>query len=224
MEQRSGIVGQWARYGRGVAVAVAGMLGLLAQSPREAAAAESAAVVVGDSIGVGIATAAGLPSRARISFSLRRSDLAAMLSQAPKGALVILSAGLNDAGDPLDQVSPSLDRAVATIGKSGRRVVWVGPPCVFSKLADRTKALDAHLRERLAGTGIEYVSLSDDWICRRENRTGDGVHFHHAGYLYLWDKIRRDAPTAATITVAECQPRSKPRGGKGTDGAACAGR
>lgn len=163
--------------------------------------------MVGDSIGVGIATAAGLKNRARISFSLRRNDLAATLAQVPKTALVIFSAGLNDVGDPIEQLGASVDKVLAAAAKSGRRIIWVGPPCVFNKWAERVRALDQHLQKRLAGTGIHYVSLNDDWICRRENRAPDGVHFHHAGYLYLWEKIRRDAPAAAQVRVAKCEPR-----------------
>lgn len=169
--------------------------------------------MIGDSIGVGIATAVGLPSQARKSFSLRRGNVASALAQVPAGSLAVLSVGLNDAGDPIAQLEPSLVRTIEAARKTGLRLVWLGPPCVFSKYAERARELDQHLRRRLAGTGVEYVSLHDDWICQRENRTRDGIHFHHAGYLYLWDKVRRESPSAAGVTVARCEAAPRAKGG-----------
>ena len=223
---RSGVVAArrkcFRRYRLGLWLgAAASVLASTEPAPAQSASAGASgsqvaphAVVIGDSIGVGIATAVGLPSHARTSFSLRRGNIVAAMAQVPPGSLAVLSAGLNDAGDPVAQLEPSLDKAIVAARKTGLRLVWLGPPCVFGKLAERAKELDRHLSRRLAGTGVEYVSLHDDWICQRENRTRDGIHFHHAGYVYLWDKVRREVPSVAAVTVARCEaaPRAKAAG------------
>ena len=53
------------------------------------------ALVLGDSIGLGLATTIGLKSIARVSLSLRRSDVGAQLKQIPAEAVGLMSIGLN---------------------------------------------------------------------------------------------------------------------------------
>lgn len=195
---------------------VAGVVAALAQagSPRMAAAAD--VVVVGDSIGVGIAAAAGLKKVARNSISLRRGNIPAEIARTPAGAVVILSVGTNDALDPLRAVTPAIDHAIDQIAKTKRDVVWVGPPCAFGKWAQGTAAIDGYLRERLTATAIRYVSLRDDWICNSANRASDGVHFRHSGYVYLWEKVRREAPVlsnpAPATRAVQCSTPTKATG------------
>lgn len=163
------------------------------------------ALVLGDSIGEGLATTIGLKSIARRSFSLRRGDVGAQVKQIPSNAVGLLSLGLNDAADPVEHLSKSIEKVVDTAVASGRPVVWIGPPCVTKAWDKRAEALDAYLKQRLAPTSIQYVSLRDPNICAPKLRTRDGEHFTVEGYKYVWDKIKREAPLAATLEPDACE-------------------
>ena len=163
------------------------------------------ALVLGDSIGAGIATTIGLKSVARRSFSLRRGDVGAQLKQIPANAVGLMSLGLNDAADPVEHLSKSIEKVVETALASGRNVVWIGPPCVTKAWDKRAEALDAYLKQRLAPTAIQYVSLRDANICAPKLRTRDGEHFTVEGYRYVWDKIKRDATLAASLEPDVCE-------------------
>ena len=179
-------------------------LGTAAMSPQAAASAMDA-LVLGDSIGAGIATTIGLKSVARRSFSLRRGDVGAQLKLIPVDAVGLMSLGLNDAADPVEHLSKSIEKVVETATTSGRHVVWIGPPCVTKAWDKRAEALDAYLKQRLAPTTIQYVSLRDTNICAPKLRTKDGEHFTVEGYRYVWEKIKREAPLAATLEPDACE-------------------
>lgn len=161
-------------------------------------------VVLGDSIGQGIAAANGLRNMAQRSFSLRRGNVARLLSQTPKRAVGIVSLGLNDAADPVWHLVKSIETAISAMQQSGRQIVWVGPPCVLKTWDARAEDLDIYLRERLATTAIQYVSLRDETICTPALRSRDGHHFTTNGYKYVWDKIRRDSSLAASADFDPC--------------------
>ncbi len=185
---------------------------MIAHAPQAAA---SEGVVLGDSIGFGIAAATGLKGMARVSLSLRRPNLEADLAKVARDAVVVLSLGTNDAEDPVAQLSKFIEKVIDVASASNRRIVWLGPPCMLNRHGEGARVLDEHLKSRLATTTIQYVSLRDDWICRAENRTRDGVHFHHSGYLYVWEKVRRESSYAADVSMAQCTTPPKPAGGKG---------
>ena len=163
------------------------------------------ALVLGDSIGLGLATTIGLKSIARVSLSLRRSDVSAQLKQIPAEAVGLMSIGLNDAADPVEHLSKSIEKIVETALGTQRKLVWIGPPCVTKAWDKRAEALDAYLKQRLEKTGIQYVSLRDANICAPKLRTRDGEHFTVDGYRYVWDKIRREAPLAAALEPDPCE-------------------
>ena len=163
------------------------------------------ALVLGDSIGLGIAATIGLKSIARRSFSLRRGDVGAQLKQIPADAVGLMSIGLNDAADPVEHLSKSIEKIVDTATGVQRKLVWIGPPCVTKAWDKRAQELDAYLRQRLEKTSIQYVSLRDTNICAPKLRTSDGEHFTVEGYRYVWDKIKRDAPFAAGLEPDPCE-------------------
>ena len=163
------------------------------------------ALVLGDSIGLGLATTIGLKSIARVSLSLRRSDVGAQLKQIPEEAVGLMSIGLNDAADPVEHLSKSIEKIVETASGTQRKLVWIGPPCVTKAWDKRAEALDAYLKQRLEKTSIQYVSLRDANICAPKLRTRDGEHFTVEGYRYVWDKIKRDAPFAAALEPDPCE-------------------
>ena len=131
-------------------------------------AAASEGVVLGDSIGLGIADAAGLKGFARVSLSLRKPNLEPDLAKVPLDGVVILSLGTNDAEDPVQQLDRFIEKVIDAAVASKRRIVWLGPPCLFQRRRDTAAEIDAYLKERLAKTPIQYVSLHDGWICRAE--------------------------------------------------------
>ena len=192
----------------------AATLGAASMLPHAAANAMDA-LVLGDSIGAGIATTIGLKSVARRSFSLRRGDVGAQLKQIPANSVGLMSLGLNDAADPVEHLSKSIEKVVETAITSGRHVVWIGPPCVTKAWDKRAEALDAYLKQRLAPTTIQYVSLRDSNICAPKLRTRDGEHFTVEGYRYVWDKIKRDAPLAATLEPDVCERQKSQSNAKG---------
>jgi hypothetical protein len=163
------------------------------------------ALVLGDSIGEGLAKTVGLRHIAKRSFSLRRGDVGGQLAQLPSERVGLMSLGLNDAIDPVEHLSKSIEKVVQAATSVERKLVWIGPPCVLKKWDNRAAALDAHLKQRLAATPIQYVSLRDEKICAPGIRTRDGEHFTLEGYRYVWEKIRRDSPFAASVVLDPCE-------------------
>ncbi|WP_018259708.1 GDSL-type esterase/lipase family protein [Methylobacterium sp. WSM2598] len=142
-------------------------------------------VVLGDSIGVGIAAAAGAPRLAHNSVAIRGDDALQQIRRTAPGSLALLSLGTNDAVGGARDVAPAIDRLVAAARAGRLRLVWVGPPCVFKPWNAEAARLDAILRGRLGGE-VTYVSLADRAICDRRLRAADGVHFTAAGYALIW--------------------------------------
>ncbi len=162
--------------------------------------------VIGDSIGEGIALTNKLPGIARRSVGLRRPLILEQMRRVPKGAVVLMSLGLNDAADSVAALSPAIERIISAATATGAAFVWIGPPCVANTWDVRAKDLDAHLRQRLAGSAVKYVSLRDDDICRPEMRAPDGQHLTPSGYRQVWQKVRsevlmRDGPPEAVAAT-----------------------
>jgi lysophospholipase L1-like esterase len=127
--------------------------------------------VAGDSIGVGIAKAAHLPSVARTSASA--SALGSQLRGVPVGSTVIISIGTNDA---------VAGRTNARLpNRPDLNLVYVGPPCV------KTKWNGTQLRfATFLARNTRHIALP----CLASARAKDGVHFTGAGYARLWATIR----------------------------------
>jgi hypothetical protein len=181
------------------------MLALAAIMPgTHARAAE--AFFLGDSIAADTAETMGLKGAARQSVSLRRNAVAPQFAHIPKGAIAIMSLGLNDASDPVENMRKDIEMVIEGAEKTGEKFVWVGPPCVLKAWDHRAKAMDDYLRARLAKTAIQYVSLRDPQICHAGLRTGDGEHFTDRGYRYIWQKIQRDSSFGAEVEMPARAP------------------
>lgn len=171
---------------------------------------------LGDSIAAAMAQTIGMKGAAHHSVSLRRNAVAPQFTQLPKGAIAIMSLGLNDAAIPVDAMRKDIEVVIEGVEKTGEKFIWVGPPCVLKSWDTRAKQMDDYLRQRLADTAIQYVSLRDPQICQRALRTSDGEHFTDAGYRYLWLKIQRDSSYAAEVemgrqAVAQAAIDAKPK-------------
>jgi hypothetical protein len=186
--------------------------------PGSASAASE--IVLGDSIGVGVSAAAGLPRLARPSVSLRNDDIFDQLRRSPRGATAYLALGANDAFDAPRSVPPAVDRIIAAAERADLRLVWIGPPCVRRKWNHKAQALDALLRTQLAGRAA-YVSMIAPRFCDAAIKAADGVHFTMRGYRLLWAETRAAAKAdiAATGSIV---PRTHPP--RVTEGRATEGR
>jgi hypothetical protein len=162
--------------------------------------------VIGDSIAASMADVVGLKFIAHHSVSLRRNarkNIGPQLTQLPKGAVTLMGLGLNDAAIPVQGLRDDIEWVIAEALKTGEKIVWFGPPCVLKRWDARAKEMDDYLRQRLAATAIQYVSLRDAEICKAGLRARDGQHFTIAGDRYVWEKIRRDSSYAAGIELAK---------------------
>ncbi len=160
-----------------------------------APAQASKAIVLGDSIGVGVSMAAGVPRLAHNSVSIRSADALSQLKRAPHGSVAFLSLGTNDAVGSIAGVEKGVDRIIDVARSAELQVVWIGPPCVTKSWNSNVVKLDAILKKRLAGQ-ITYVSIADPNLCDRSLRAGDGVHFTMKGYSILWARAREAAGVA----------------------------
>lgn len=152
----------------------------------------SKAIIIGDSIGVGVSMAAGVPRLAHNSVTIRSSDALAQLKRAPHDSVAFISLGANDAVGSLAGVEKSVDKLVAAAKDAHLRAVWIGPPCVMKPWNKNVVRLDEILKTRLAGQ-IAYVSIADAQLCDRSLRSSDGVHFNMRGYSVLWERAREAA-------------------------------
>jgi hypothetical protein len=152
----------------------------------------SKAVVIGDSIGVGISMAGHVPRLAHNSVTIRSADALSQLKRVPHDSIAIISLGTNDAVGSIKGVESGIDKLVALAKSEDLHVVWVGPPCVRKDWNKNVVRLDEILKERLAGK-FPYVSAADSSLCDADLRAGDGVHFNMRGYSKLWARASEAA-------------------------------
>ena len=155
-------------------------------------AAAAPGIVLGDSIGVGLAAAGGVKALAHNSVTIGSGDIARQIGAVPAGAVAFISLGTNDAVGSIKGIEARIDRTVAAVQAAGIKAVWVGPVCVIKPWNETVTKLDAVLRRKLAGR-IAYVSLAGDTYCDAGIRGHDGVHFSFAGYRRLWAQARSAA-------------------------------
>lgn len=181
----------------------AALAGLFFAVPAPALAANE--VVTGDSLGVGIAMAAGFENRAANSVSIRGGKALEQLRRVRPGSTVFMSLGTNDAVGSVKGLEKGIDQIVQTAQAARLRLIWIGPPCVSKSWDKNAIALDGILRARLAGTGITYVSMRDPSLCTPSVRASDGVHFNMEGYRNMWAR----AAAASAYQVASVSPEAK---------------
>jgi lysophospholipase L1-like esterase len=181
-----------------------------AAGPASAIAAPG--IVLGDSIGVGVSMASGLPRLARNSVTIRSASAVAQVKQTPRNTIAFLSLGTNDAVGSIAGVTDAIDRIVETAQRANVNLVWIGPVCVRKPWNTNVVKLDELLHQRLAGR-VRYVSAADQALCDGSLRAGDGVHFNMRGYQLLWNKARaaagadvETAPPSAELSPAAKQP------------------
>lgn len=139
----------------------------------------------GDSLAVGMARGADLPSRAIEGIRISHPAVERTVREAPAGAVVLLSVGTNDDAP----IAGPLDRLLQAARERGVRLVVLTPPC------HRPPALDARARlraEEARTTGVETVDLRQlpTGACGA-TRAPDGIHFTARGYRALAEEAIR---------------------------------
>jgi hypothetical protein len=156
-----------------------------------AATAVRADVTAGDSIGVGVGVAAGVPTVAAVSASLygNGEGVVQQFARLSRGTRVYLFLGTNNVASgvaPFKVVRTILDRA----RHDALDLVWVGPPCMTTnRYAHFVPQFDASLGAIVRASGFRYVSLYGAERCRLQ-RSSDGVHFNYKGYQAVWHMVR----------------------------------
>lgn len=164
-------------------------------------------VVLGDSLGVGVAMASGLKSMARISVHIRGPKAVAQINRVPPGSTAYLVLGTNDAVGPVGGLERSIDNIVRAADRRNIKLVWIGPPCVRKAWDRNSSDLDRILRAHLASTSVRYVSTRDEGMCSSKARAGDGVHMTMRGYGSIWEKARAAADPATAASTTPAAPR-----------------
>jgi hypothetical protein len=173
-----------------------------------AGAHAGSAIVLGDSLGVGLAEVSHLPNFAHISVHIRGPKAVEQIRRAPPGVTAFVVLGTNDANGSIDRLDKSIDDILDAAQKKHMRLVWIGPPCVKQSWDTRSRKLDEMLAAKLPPRGVIYVPMRDQAFCTAGLHEPDGVHLKTKGYLYMWDKARRiaglDGPaplTTASVTA-----------------------
>jgi hypothetical protein len=158
-----------------------------------ASAGEPRTAIIGDSLGMGVAYAAGIKPLARPSVHIQGPKILEQLANAPAGATVFVVVGSNDSFSDIKGVQLGIDALIQAAEARNIRLVWVGAPCVRRSWNAKSAGLDQALRRRFANTAVTYVSMHDATICSGQFFGPDGVHMTMKGYTYMWEKARRAA-------------------------------
>lgn len=175
-----------------------------------ASAHAGSAIVLGDSLGVGLAEVSHLPNFAHISVHIRGPKAVEQIRRAPAGVTAFVVLGTNDANGSIDRLDKSIDAILDAAQKKHMRLVWIGPPCVKQSWDTRSRKLDEMLAAKLPPRGVIYVPMRDQAFCTAGLHEPDGVHLKTKGYVYMWDKARRIAglDTLGPITTASAPATS----------------
>ncbi len=192
-------------FGR-IAYGLCAIAVLLCGSP----ALSAPGIIIGDSIGVGVSMASGLPRLAHNSVSIRSADAIQQVRRTPRDAVAFLSLGTNDAVGSIGGVTSGIDRIVAAAHAANVKLVWIGPPCVLKPWNSNVVKLDAVLQHQLAGR-VPYVSIADQQVCDKSMRASDGVHFTMRGYEMLWGRARAAAGISIDAKAAAINATPKDR-------------
>lgn len=162
----------------------------------------------GDSIGVGVGTAAGGINLAKSGMKFTEPALLQQLARVPKGSTVELHGGTNDAvaGVTNADVYREQMKKIAELAKANGITVNVNGPPKSTKPWDKdASTIDAALAAAAQEHGLNFRSLKE-FVPPTKS---DGVHFSNEGYQSM---IR---PLAAPQQVAEVIP-TMPDGGEMT--------
>jgi len=194
--------------GKGIAALAGGSVVLAALATAQAATT----IILGDSLGEGLAEVSHLQSFAKISVHIRGAKALDQVRRAPENSTAFVVLGTNDAEGSITNLDKSIDDILSLAAKKRMKLVWIGPPCVHRPWDTRARELDKMLAAKLPPRGVTYVPMRDAAFCTGGLHEPDGVHLKTKGYAYMWDKARRVAGFEATgsIMVAAAGPAALP--------------
>lgn len=189
-------------------ISISGALGCAfgAASIAQGAAGGASAIVLGDSLGVGLAEVSHLQNLAHDSVHIRGPKAVEQIRRAPAGTTAFVVLGTNDANGSIARLDKSIDDILAAAEQKHLRLIWIGPPCVRTSWDSRSRELDKMLAERLPPRGVTYVPMRDAAFCNAGLHEPDGVHLKIKGYAYMWDKARRVAGFGPAPALAAAAP------------------
>lgn len=158
-------------------------------------------IILGDSLGEGLAEVSRLKSFAHISVHIRGPKAVDQVRRAPENSTAFVVLGTNDAEGSITHLDKSIDDILSVAAKKHMRLVWIGPPCVHRPWDNRARELDKMLAAKLPPRGVTYVPMRDQAFCTGGMHEPDGVHLKTKGYAYMWDKARRVAGLEATGSI-----------------------
>jgi len=169
-------------------------------------------VVIGDSLGEGLAEVSHLMSFAHISVHIRGPKALDQVRRAPENSTAFVVLGTNDAEGSITNLDNSINAILDLADKKHMRLVWIGPPCVHRPWDTRARELDKMLAVKLPPRGVIYVPMRDPSFCTGGLHEPDGVHLKTKGYVYMWDKARRAAglDTSGALRTASATPTELP--------------
>ena len=144
-------------------------------------------IVIGDSLGEGLAEVSRLKSFAKISVHIRGSKALDQVRRAPEDSTAFVVLGTNDAEGSIANLDKSIDAILDLAAKKRMRLVWIGPPCVHRPWDTRARELDKMLSAKLPPRGVTYVPMRDAAFCTGGMHEPAGVHLKIKGYAYMWD-------------------------------------
>jgi len=175
--------------------------------------ASASGLVLGDSIGEGVAQASGLKGLARISVHIRGPRALEQISAAPAGSTAFLVLGTNDAEGSIVNLDRHIDNILQAAARKSINLVWIGPPCVRKSWDSRARQLDGILSAKLAARSVPYVSMRDERLCSGSLHEPDGVHLKMKGYAYMWEKARGAAGFPPPVAKSNEKALVNPAGG-----------
>lgn len=155
-------------------------------------------VFAGDSLGVGMAAAAGLPSVAVVGVhGIDVRAIGRQLDKVPAGHQVLISMGTNDAHDNPAQAD-KLRAAVVVYAIQRARldsipIVVIGPPRIAASWDASAAAMDEALNHSLAlphGVPLPLLVRLRELDVSKLTRSKDGIHFTALGYGVLWAFVK----------------------------------
>jgi hypothetical protein len=183
-------------------IRIAALAGVSCVLAALASAQATTGIVIGDSLGVGLAEVSHLKNFAHISVHIRGPKAVDQIRRAPEGATAFVVLGTNDAEGSIANLDKSIDDILGAAARKHMRLVWIGPPCVHRPWDTRARDLDRMLAAKLPPRGVAYVPMRDPAFCTGGLHEPDGVHLKTKGYTYMWDKARRVAGLDVTGAIA----------------------
>lgn len=163
----------------------------------------------GDSLGVGMSQAAGVPPDAKNGATSAQTLQQLQNGNIRPGETLRISLGTNDAADanlPIDQVRKNVAAIVQLAKEKGAVPIIYGPPGNPKAGWDgRANTINEVLKKDLAEQGVAYI---DTRALNLQDRANDGTHFTPRGYKQMLDGANPRSPNEPVRTPFIQDPKT----------------